>query len=399
MPLIRLDELTVRPKTPPSGFALFALGFRPFYLLAAAFAALAVPIWLAQFTGALASPAPFVALHWHAHEMVFGFAVAVIVGFLFTAGQNWTGLPTPNGWPLTALAALWLLGRVAMYAAPPAVAAACDLPFLPAAAFALGKVLWRAKSQRNYFTVALLLALGAANALFHASTHGWLAADPLEVMHGALALVIMLVTIIAGRIVPSFTANALKGVRQFQNDQLNICAIAFTGSALALAVGAASPALTATAALIAAALQAVRSWGWNPWATRRTPLLWILHLGHLWLVVGLVLLALGSLHLVPASLAWHAFGVGAMSGLILGMITRTALGHTGRLLSAGHVETVAYTLLNAGAAIRVFGPLLWPAGYSLALGVAMGCWSTAFVLYLIRYAPLLVRPRIDGRPG
>lgn len=399
MALIRLDEPVVRPKTPPKGFALFALGFRPFYLLAAVFATLAVPLWLAQFSGALPPPPWFSGVHWHAHEMVFGFAVAVIVGFLFTAAHNWTSLPTPSGGPLAALALLWLGGRVAMYAAPPVIAATIDLLFLPTSALLLGRVLWRGKSQRNYFTVVLLLVLAIANALFHATAQGWLAGDPLGVMHGALSLVIMLVTIIAGRIVPSFTANALKGLRQFQNDQLNICAIAFTGGALALSVGAAAPALTVAASLIAAALQAVRTWGWNPWATRKTPLLWVLHLGHLWLVVGLVMLALGALAWVPPSLAWHAFGFGAMSALILGMITRTALGHSGRMLLAGRIETTAYTLLHAGAAIRVFAPVLLPQHYAAVLGIAMLCWSAAFALYLVKYAPILIRPRIDGRPG
>ncbi|QSI77811.1 NnrS family protein [Niveibacterium microcysteis] len=399
MALIRLDEPTVRPKTPPKGFALFALGFRPFYLLAALFATLAVPLWLAQFHGLLPAPPWMPGLFWHAHEMVFGFAVAVIVGFLLTAAQNWTSLPTAKGAPLAALAAVWLLGRIGIYAAPPLLAAVLDLAFLPLAAVSLGRVLWRAKSQRNYFTVALLLALTVANGLFHASVHGLIAADPLTVMHAALALVMMLVTIIAGRIVPSFTANALKGVRQFQNDQINACAIGFTGCALALSVGGANAALTAIVALLAAALQAIRTWGWNPWATRKTPLLWVLHLGHLWLPVGLTLLAVAALGWIPQSPAWHAFGFGAMSALILGMITRTALGHTGRLLLAGRSETAAYALLHGGALIRVIGPLVLPGAMSAVLGLAMLCWSGAFALYLIRYAPILINPRVDGRPG
>ena len=399
MPLIRLDEPVVRPKTPPTGFALFALGFRPFYLLAALFAALVIPLWIGMYVGHLPQPAYIPALWWHAHEMVFGFGVAIIVGFLFTAGQNWTGLPTPSGPALALIAALWLGGRSAMLFASPVPAAAVDIAFLPVAAIALGRVIWRAKSQRNYFTVALLSALAVANAIFHFRALGWLDGAPLAALHGALALIVMLMTIIAGRIVPNFTANALRGITQYRHDQLEVSAIGFTGCALALFVGGASAGLTATVALIAALLQGARTWGWNPWATRGTPLLWVLHLSHAWIVAGLVLIACASLGWVLPSLAWHAFGMGAMGGLILGMITRTALGHTGRLLQAGRIETAAYALLLGGALIRVFGGLLLPGLTPTVLVLAMLCWSTAFVLYVWKYAPMLIRPRIDGRKG
>lgn len=399
MPLIRLDEPVVLPKTPPKGFALFALGFRPFYLLAAGLAAVSVPLWVAMFGGHLPQPAQMPGLWWHAHEMVFGFGVAVIVGFLFTAGQNWTGLATPTGAALAVIALIWLAGRLAMLLAPPLVAASADILFLPVAAFALGHVLWRAKSQRNYFTVVLLLALAAANALFHARAIGWLPDSPLAAIHGAIALIVMLMTLIAGRIVPSFTANALRGVAQYRNDQLEVCAIGFTGCALALFVGNAAPALSASAAIVAAALQAARTWGWNPWATRATPLLWVLHAGHAWIIVGLVLLALASLGLAAPTLAWHAFAVGAMGSLILGMITRTALGHTGRLLQATRIETLAYLLVFAAALIRVFGGMLLPSMPHIVLGLSALCWSSAFALYLWKYAPMLVRARIDGRKG
>ncbi len=398
MPLIRLDEPSVRPQTPPRGFALLALGFRPFYLLAALWAALAIPLWLAQFHGVLVLPNPTPGLYWHVHEMLFGFAAAVIVGFLFTAGQNWTGLPTPAGAPLGALALVWIAGRLALLFAPQTVAAVIDIAFLPLAAFGLGRVLWRAKSRRNYFIVALLLGLATANLVFHlrVQQNG---SDALQPLLAALSLIVLLCTIIAGRVVPMFTANALRGVRQYKNPTLDRSAIGFTALALVLQIthGPALPA--ALAAGVAAILQALRCWGWNPWATRQTPLLWILHCAHGWIPLGLALLAAASCGLIPASPVWHAFAIGTIGGLILGMITRTALGHTGRLLKAGRLETTAYALVLAAALLRVFGPLIAPSHLALFAEISGCCWSVAFLLYLWRYAPMLWHPRTDGKKG
>jgi uncharacterized protein involved in response to NO len=398
MALIRLDEPTVRPKTPPRGFALFALGFRPFYLLAALWAALAVPLWLGQLGGTLALPMSMPPLFWHVHEMLFGFAAAVIVGFLFTAGQNWTGLPTPTGRPLAVLALLWFAGRIAMLCAPPTLAAIADLAFLPLAALALGRVLWRAKSKRNYFTVVLLFGLAAANLDFHLRLLDG-SGDPLQPLLAALSLIVLLCTIIAGRIVPSFTANALRGIRQYKNPMLDRAAIGFTALALAAQVFHLAAVPAAVVAGIAAVLQAIRCWGWNPWATRQTPLLWILHLAHGWIPLAFALLALASLGLVPVSPVWHAFAVGTVGGLILGMITRTALGHTGRLLKASRLETAAYSFVMISALLRVGAPLIAQTRLPQLLDLSGACWSVAFLLYVWRYAPMLWQPRVDGKKG
>jgi uncharacterized protein involved in response to NO len=337
-------------------------------------------------------------LFWHVHEMLFGFAAAVIVGFLFTAGQNWTGLATPTGKPLAALALVWFAGRIAVLCAPPTLAAVADVAFLPLAAFALGRVLWRAKSKRNYFTVVLLLGLAIANLGFHLRLQDG-SSDPLQPLLAALSLIVLLCTVIAGRIVPSFTANALRGIWQYKNPLLDRGAIGFTALALALQIFH-SPAIPAAiAAAIAAVLQAARCWGWNPWATRKTPLLWILHFAHGWIPVAFALLALASLGLIPVSPVWHAFAVGTVGGLILGMITRTALGHTGRLLKASRLETVAYALLLVAALLRVGAPIIAQTQLQQLLDVSGACWSAAFVLYLWRYAPMLWHPRVDGKKG
>lgn len=393
MALITLQE----PALPPRpGFALFALGFRPFYLLAALFAGLAVPFWALVFGGVLSLPMP--GILWHAHEMIFGFACAVIVGFLFTAGRNWTGLPTPSGKPLAALAGLWLAGRLGMALDSGIVASVIDMLFLPLAASALAQVLIKAKSRRNYFVPVMLCALSLGNLLFHLARFGVVVIDPLRPLLFALSLIVVLETTIGGRVIPMFSAATLRGVKQWQHTRLNIAAIATTLIALLLWVVDAG-AVVAPAAILAATLQFSRCVGWNPWATRRTPLLWILHLGHFWIPLGLLLLAGAAIGWLPRSAGVHAFSIGATGGLIMGMITRTAMGHTGRKLIAGPVETTAYALVQLAAISRVLPLVALPAAVFGGIYVAATLWSVAFLAYFLRYRPWLIRSRPDGQAG
>jgi uncharacterized protein involved in response to NO len=396
MALIPLADPERRP-TSPGGFALLALGFRPFYLLAAAFAALALPVWVLVLGGVVEMRMP--GIWWHGHEMLFGFAAAVIVGFLFTAGRNWTGLPTPTGLPLALLAALWLAGRLAMATGGGAWMAAIDFAFLPLAAIAIARVLWRAKSRRQYFVVLILSLLSLTNLAFHLGRLGLLGVDPLAALHTALGVIVLLETTIAGRVVPSFTASAIKGVAQWQRPWLNLAALAVTG--LALLVWATCPESRwgAPISLTAALLQAPRCLGWNPWASRRIPLLWILHLSHFWIPVGLLLLAAAQWGWLPRSAGIHALTIGATGGLIIGMITRTALGHTGRLLMTGRIETAAYGLIQLAAVSRVLTIVAIPAMVTAGIHFAALAWTIAFLLYLWRYLPLLMRARADGQPG
>ncbi|MBK7687208.1 MAG: NnrS family protein [Rhodocyclaceae bacterium] len=394
-----MSLLTIKdpmPTKPAQTFALFALGFRPFYLLAASFTAMALPVWMLVLSGVVSLPLP--GIFWHAHEMIFGFAAAVIVGFLFTAGRNWTGLPTPTGGPLAALAGLWLLGRIGMAWSGGVVAALIDWAFLPAAAIALALVLIKADSRRNYFIIVLLSVLALANAAFHLARLDAITLDPLRPLWFALGLITVLETVIGGRVIPMFTASALRGVKQWQHRQFELSAIALTAIALLLWVLDLS-AIGAPLAALAAVMQLIRCIGWNPWAARRSPLLWILHLAHLWIPTGLALLALVQWGVLPRSAAVHALAIGATGGLIIGMITRTALGHTGRVLVAGKIEITAYVLVQLAAVSRVLTIIAFP---SLILGgthLAATLWAIAFGLYFIRYLPWLASSRPDGRPG
>lgn len=394
---VRLEDPVVR-RPPTAKWALFALGFRPFYLLAALLAATAIPLWVVVYMGKVTLPLP--GIWWHAHEMIFGFAAAVIVGFLFTAGRNWTGLPTPIGKSLAALAGLWLAGRFAMLLSAGAWVALVDAAFLPVAAVVLAKLLWRAnQSRHNYFVPVLLGALALANLCFHLARLSLIDIDPLRCLHAALMLIVLLETVIAGRVTPGFTASTVKGVRQWRPVWLDIATIVLTGLAFLAWLLRMPVAFAAVVALCAALAHLVRMGGWNPWAARRAPMLWILHLSYLWIPLGLLLLMAQQLEWVPLSAAMHAFGIGATGGLIIGMITRTALGHTGRLLKVGAGETAAYALVLLAAFVRVSTLVFLPALAMLGIHIAATLWALAFAIYLLRYAPWLARPRIDGQPG
>ncbi|GAB3442054.1 NnrS family protein [Massilia solisilvae] len=394
MSLLTIEEREAPAPTP--GSALLALGFRPFYLLAAAFAAVSIPAWIASYYGVAG---PFqVGLAWHVHEMMFGFVVAVVVGFLYTAGRNWTGLWTPRGAQLAAIAGLWIAGRVAMFAGSPLVAAVVDVAFLPVAAWPFYQVLKRTGNKRNLFLVALLGLLAVANALYHAAVLGWIDASPLRPVYAAIIVVVVIEGAIGGRVIPMFTQNGV-GAKTVSNPRTDKLALGCTAAA-GLAWGLNLPAIvTAPLALAAAVFQAMRLAGWKPLATLGNPLVWILHASYAWIPFGFLLLALSQLGVVPQSAAVHVLAVGALAGLILGMMTRTALGHTGRKLASGPKETAMYVLVQLGVVTRLVAALSPDGARNVALVAAAVCWSAAFALYVAVYGPYLCRPRIDGREG
>jgi uncharacterized protein involved in response to NO len=377
---------------------LWALGFRPFYLLAAALAVLAVPLWLAQYLGWI-SGWPNVSLAWHMHEMVFGMAVAVIVGFLFTAGRTWTGLQTPKGMQLAALALLWIAGRGAMLAVAAPLAAAVDLLFLPLCAYAMYRVLRKANNTRNMPLVALLALLTVTNGLFHASVLGWLAISPVAPVHAAIIIIVMIESVIGGRVIPMFTNNGVKGAGAKVHPRVDKAALGLMAAAGLAWVAGLSGWPMALLAILAGAASLLRLSGWKPQRTFGTPLLWILHLGYAWIGIGFLLLGLSALGVGTASTAFHALAVGSMAGLIIGMMARTTLGHTGRMLATRRAEPAMFGLIQAGALLRVlagFAPQGWRDQALLLSGL---CWTLAFALFIAVYAPYLWRARIDGKEG
>lgn len=381
----------------PFGWPVLRLGW-PFYIGAATFAALAVPLWLALFLGWLSLDLRVAPLLWHAHEMLFGFAVAVIVGFLLTAGKAWTGLATPRGAFLGGLAALWLAARISAITGPYALYAVLDLVLLPIVAAVLIDVLVRARN-RNLALAGILLLLSLANLCFHLAVLGAIAISPMQALHAALALIVLIECVMAGRVLPAFTKNATPGLNLRLRPRLDQATLAVTAIAL-LSWVVAAPALFVAGALGAAAVAHLhRQWSWQPGVTRGRPILWILHAAYVWFPLGFALLALAQFGWVSNSAGVHALAVGATGGLIIGMMTRTARGHTGRPLQASRAEVLAYGLVMVAAVLRVLLPILAPQWLVLSLLAAALAWSVAFAIYLVVYTPWLVTARLDGKDG
>ena len=395
-----VPALGATPDMSDRGWPVFRLGFRPFYLLAACFACLAVPVWALVYAGQLAWAPNLPPMLWHAHEMVFGFATAVIIGFLLTAGKAWTGLPTPRGLPLALLALTWLAARVAaLLDVPYAVYAVLDLALLPIVAVILVLLLLRADNHRNLLLAGLLGLLALANLVFHLSVSGLLELSALRPLYAGLALIVLVECVMAGRVVPAFTMNAIAGLRIKSRPLLDRAVLAASALALALWVFMPAAMVTAPMLAVAAILQAARVMSWKPLQTRGKPILWILHLAYAWIPMGFVLLAMAQFGWVAPSAGIHAFAVGATGGLIIGMLTRTARGHTGRPLLASPFEVAAYTLVMLAAALRVFMPMVAPQWQLWTALAAATAWSLAFVLYLVTFTPWLLRARLDGKDG
>jgi len=382
----------------PRRFALWDLGFRPFYLLASVFAALSIPLWSLQFSGLLghvylAGPV------WHAHEMLFGFALAVIVGFLFTAGRNWTNQPTPTGPFLAGLAALWIAGRLLVLTPFAWTAAVVNVAFPLVAAIALAIPFVKAKNQRNYFFIGLLLAMSVASGFVHLSQLGVVSFPSWIGLQAGLDIVLFILAVMGGRVIPMFTNNGVPGAQATRSPRVEKSALGLTLALVAvdlLGLKGLPLALLAVAACVA---HTARWLLWKPWKTFKVPLVWVLQAAYLWIPIHLALRSLAESGVIPTSVATHALTVGAAGGLIIGMMTRTARGHTARPLRADRFDTACYVLVLAAALVRVVVPLLMPAQTLAAVQCSAVLWSGGFGLYAVRYWPVLTGARLDGKRG
>ena len=257
----------------------------------------------------------------------------------------------------------------------------------------------RSRNRRNYFFIALLLALALANLAFHLAQLGLFAWPARASLQAGLDVVLFVMAVMAGRVVPMFTNNGIPGAHATRNALVEKLALGGVLLLLAIDLLQAGPTITAWMALAVAFVHAVRLWLWQPWRTLRTPLVWVLHLAYAWIVVHLLLRGLAASGVVGEVFAVHALTVGAIGGLTIGMMTRTARGHTGRPLVADRFEVACYVLVALAAATRVFAGMALPDAYLATLVVSGACWSTAFALYAVRYWPILSRGRLDGKPG
>jgi uncharacterized protein involved in response to NO len=378
---------------------LWRLGFRPFYLGASLYAALSIVVWTLQYVGALrayALPGPL----GHAHEMLFGFAFAVIAGFLFTAARNWTQQPTPSGASLAAIFAVWGAGRaLAFMPVPSYVAALVNAAFPAVVAAALAQTLLAARNRRNYFFVAVLAAAAIAALLVNLAAMDVIATPPWLGVQIALDLVLLLLVVMGGRVIPMFTNNGVPGADARRVPGLEKAAVGAVLAVLAADVAGLSGTVLAALLTVAAVAHGARLALWHPWRTTAHPIVWILHAGYAWIALHLALRAAAELALVPPPAATHALTVGAIGGLTIAMMTRTARGHTGLPLVADRADVAAYGLVLAASVIRVLGPLAAPAMHVAWIVISAAAWSAAYGTYFVAYLPRLTAPRADGRPG
>jgi uncharacterized protein involved in response to NO len=377
-------------------------GFRPFFFGAALWAVIAIALWLCVLAGNVVLPSQFDSIAWHRHEMLFGFVGAAVSGFLLTAIPNWTGRLPIAGKPLLALFALWGAARLAVLFSSHTglgLAAVLDVGlFWSLALLAAREVL--ASKNRNLPIVALVFLFGLADASDYAAAAGVLPAD--IGWRSAIALVIVMISVIGGRIIPSFTRNwfakrKVAGTHPTQPQTLDLVVIASTALALLLWLVFPDRQLTGYALLLAAAAQALRLSRWGGLRTLRDPLLAVLHLGYSWVPVGLALLGLWIAGVdLPQSAGVHALTAGAMSTMILAVMSRASLGHTGRDLVASPLAVASYACVTVGALLRVVAALgVGP--YPLMLTIAGLFWGLALLLFLVAYVPVLWQPRVGER--
>lgn len=388
------------------GPVFFAAGFRPFFLFAAVQAAVMLPLWLLAFAGILPVGPNWNPVVWHSHAMVFGFAGAAVGGFLLTAVPNWTNSHHVSGKPLMALFGLWLAGRVAIALAgvlPPILVAVLDLGFLPLLAFLLAKPLIQAGKWRNIVFLPILGVLWLAGLCAHIEALTGKAVGLKGVTLGIFVLLLM-IAIVGGRIIPSFTQNWLR----MQGRPVDVAPVNWieqggAGAVVALAglaqVFLPSSPLAGVLLLLAAAVHAWRLSGWHGLKTLSNPILGILHVGYAWMVLGFALLGLSAfIEPLPPSAALHALTAGSVATMIIAVMSRAALGHAGHPLVVAKATVWAYGLISAGAMLRVVAPVI-PDGMMVMTMVGGGLWSLGWILYVVVYYPICTKPRADGRPG
>lgn len=383
---------------------LFRLGFRPFFLLGALFSILAMMGWLGQLNGWFSLPGLTNPIWWHAHEMLFGFGAAIVAGFLLTAVQNWTAHPGVRSWSLALVVGLWALPRVLLpwlgEGNIPLMLA--DLIWLPLCAWFLAKPIILTRQWRNLFFVPLLVLLTLLN-----GASWWWRSDWLVTEHLLITTVLLFTTLIAvmgGRVIPFFTARATNTEKAIPRLWLERGALASLWLILLLwllqPLAGINPLYTFPLYIVAASLHLWRQLRWRPAATLPHPLLWSLHLAYLFIPLGLLALAAQAAGWpITLSLASHLLSAGCMGTMILGMIARVSLGHSGRTLKVGRRITAAFALVILSALMRVLIPQLWPALTLTGWNLSGWSWILAYGLFVWVYTPILMSPRADGRPG
>jgi len=396
-------QLGEKPPADPN-WPFFRLAFRPFFWLGALFSIISIMVWALSFTGNILFMPYGSGYFWHVHEMLFGFAVAIIAGFLLTAVQTWTKQPSVKGIPLAILVGIWLVARILMAfpdLVPAPIIAAIDLAFLPLAAFFLALPIVKAQMWRNLFFVPVLLIMAILNALMHGSVAGIFDISYVDLSHVMVMMITLVMCVMGGRVFPMFTANGTRTQKVQPIAWLEKVAIISVIASVVVSTNILSgvPALEALIYLIAGVSNFIRALRWRIWVTFGTPLVWTLHVSYWSICIGLILLAAAEMQwLNNASIAFHTITVGGMGMMILAMISRVSLGHTGRFIEVGKIMTMAFIVMVLGIITRALAPAFM-ADYTIVLLASAILWLIAYGTFVIMYAPVLFKPRVDGSPG
>jgi len=403
IPIHAVKATSIKPQKIQNHAALWNLGFRPFYLAGALWGALAIPLWILQWRGVIQTSSHLGQVAWHMHEMIFGYAFAIIAGFLLTAVKTWTGRDTPSGLPLALIVACWLMARVLYLTPLSLLGIVFETLFFLLTAWGIGKPIIASGNRQNLLFVIIILLTGLLNLIFHAALLGFLSDTAIDwhtAAISALDVVSMVIVIVTGRVMPMFTRNGApsSNPKSYPLLEKTVLVAIFASAATNIILG--SGAAYAASAIVAATLLLLRWALCSPLATWRNPILWSLHAALVWLPIGYFLRAYSALDTsVPATLGIHALTVGVIGGLTLAMMTRTARGHTGRILKASPTETCAYVFIMSGAVVRVLMPLILPTLYLESVLLSAALWTLAFCLYLKVFAPWLLSARVDGKLG
>lgn len=400
---MQITDLQKEQKITP----LLRLGFRPFFLSGALFSVIAILLWLLMYKGVVSFSPLGGGYWWHIHEMIFGFGCAIIAGFLLTAVQNWTGVRGAQGTSLLVLFLIWLAGRIAVLF-PELLGAELttiiDLSFLPAVAYVLGKPIIAIKQYRNLFFVPLLLLFTIANSEMHLAIYYPATFTITYAAYTGVMLVTFLMSVMAGRVVPMFTANGTQTPKAsplpWLDKVTNGCLAVAMLYLLLQPVAGFSDTFFGVLLIIAGIFQTIRWLRWKPWITLGVPLLWSIHASIKFIAYGLIVLGFSYLIVeVPSNHIWHLLTVGGMGGLILAMISRVSLGHTGRPLSPPKAMSFAFIFIILAALVRSLGPWVLPEKNMLFIDISGTFWLLAFGIFVVTYAPMLMSARKDGRPG
>jgi uncharacterized protein involved in response to NO len=397
--------IQIQETNDPKAFALLELGFRPFFSAAGLFAVVSVLLWTAMYVfSAPWSPAGLQPAVWHGHEMVFGYAMAVVAGFLLTAVGNWTGVPGLRGGVLAGLVLLWLTARMAWLlpvGIAPGVAAAVDLLFLLGLILGVSFPVFRVRQWQQLGIVFILFLLFVANGVFFAGVVGWLEQGIAWGHFSGLYLILALVLVMARRVVPFFIERGVDEAFSPRNKRwLDLVSLGVFAVWALLDLFTQQVQWVAWLSVILAFLHTWRLHGWHTPGIWRKPLLWSLYLGYGFLVLGFLLKGLAVWVGISPFLALHAFAYGGIGLMTLGMMSRVALGHTGRnVLDPPRILVPVFAVVAVGALIRVLLPILDPADYRLWVASSQVLWMFGFAGFTATYLPFLIRPRTDGRPG